>query len=140
MRLYSIAAFAAVSLSIAVPNAFAQNVVAPQNRYERLICVVPIVGKGTPDDPKRPLYAPLHSKLNAASRTAIMAYTHVTSDDGKFALVQFAARDRAAFKDILADKSVKAFLNGRDKREDVESELKKYKADFDFKHLELRVQ
>ena len=140
MRLDSIAALAAVSLSIAAPSALAQHSVAAQNLYERLVCVVPIVGRGTPADPKRPLYAPLHSQLNLASRTAIMAYTHVTSDDGKFALVQFAARDRAAFKEILADKSVKTFLNGRDKREDVEAELKKFKKDFDFKHLELRVQ
>ena len=45
--------------------------------YERIICVVPLVGAGTLDDPKRPLFAPVagdasqalpsHSKVRAFS-------------------------------------------------------------------------
>ncbi len=86
------------------------------------------------------MYAPLHTALNAASKTTILAFTYVPSDDGNFALVQFAARDRAAFKDIVLDKTVKAFLSGRDKKDDLDLELKKYKKNFDIAQLELRVQ
>ena len=110
----------------------AQQRVDARNMYERVWTVVPIIGKGTLTDPKRPMYAPVPSAINPTSRTGIVGFTHVMSDDGNFALVEFVARDRAAFKDILADKTLKAFLKGRDKREDVEAEFKKHKKDFDF--------
>lgn len=53
------------------------------------------------------------------------------SDDGRFALVEFVARDRSAFQQILADKSLKVFDRKKDKKDDIEKELKKYKHDFD---------
>jgi hypothetical protein len=42
-----------------------------------------------------------------------MGYAQTPSDDGKFALVEFVARDAAAFSEILHDSQVKAFLKGR---------------------------
>lgn len=42
-------------LAAAIP---AQRRVDPRNAYQRIICIVPLVGKGTADDPKRPQYAP----------------------------------------------------------------------------------
>jgi hypothetical protein len=53
------------------------------------------------------------------------------SDDGRFALVKFVARDRQAFDAIFKDKSVKVFEKGKDKKEDIDRELKKFKKDFD---------
>src|SRR5436305_3515763 len=99
-----------------------------RHMYERVMAVVPLVGKGTFYDPKRPLYAPTLAELHAAAstRTGILGFTQVLSDDGQFALVEFVARDRAAFQ-ILSDRSIKAFLRGRDKREDVEAEFLKHK-------------
>ncbi len=111
---------------------FAQkNRVSPRNMYERLVTVVPMVGAGTFGDPKRPMYAPLASQANSTSRVGILAYSYQTSDDGKYALVEFVAQDPAAFRDILANASVKHFQKGKDKPEDIEKELKKYKKDFD---------
>jgi hypothetical protein len=107
--------------------------------YERVLVVVPMIGKGTFTDPKRPMYAPPPSAINPASRTGIIGFTYVPSDDGNFALAEFVARDRSAFKDILADKSIKAFLKGKDKREDAETEFKKHKKDFDFEKFGVRV-
>ena len=127
----------------------AQPKVDSQHLYERIWVVVPMVGKGTLADPKRPMYAPTPLALNLplgqvaaqqiAARTGIIGYSQQVSDDGKFALVEFVARDRSAFKDILADTTVKSFSKGRDKKEDVEAEFKKYKKDFDFNRFGVRL-
>jgi len=100
--------------------------------YERLMAVVPIVGKGTLDDPRRPMYAPAPSAVPATSRAGILGFSYVPSDDGKFALVEFVAQNRTAFNAILGDKSLKCFLKGKDTKDDVIKEFKKYKKDFDF--------
>jgi hypothetical protein len=112
----------------------AQPRVDVRSRYERVMAIVPFIGKGTFDDPKRPMYAPTPSELQVATTTrkGIIAYTHVTSDDGTRALVEFVAIDRSAFQHILADPTVKAFLKGRDRREDLEAEFLRHKKNFNF--------
>lgn len=119
-----------------------------RNTYERLLCVVPMVGAGTMSDPRRPLHAPLATLMSPAPlagavgsglRTGILGYTYQLSDDGKTALVEFVAAQRDAFKDILADKTVKAFLKGKDKQGDIEIEFKKHKKDFDIDHFGVRM-
>src|SRR5689334_16780604 len=98
----------------------AQPRVDPRNMYSRCWAVVPLVGKGTFQDPIRPMYAPLPSaNATVGGRTGILGFTHVMSDDGKFALVEFVGRDLSAFKAILADPNVKAFIKGRDKQLDL---------------------
>ena len=61
----------------------------------------------------------------------LIAFSHLVSDDGKYALVEFVARDRAVFQAVFNDKSIKFFEKGKDKKDDIEKELKKYKKDFD---------
>jgi hypothetical protein len=121
----------------------AQQRVDSRHLYERTMSIVPMTGTGSFADPVRPMYTPLPAALNAAatsrSRTAILGFTYVLSDDGKHALVEFVARDRAAFQQILADPTVKSFVKGKDKREDVEAEFKKYKKDFNFTHFGVRM-
>jgi hypothetical protein len=109
--------------------------------YERVMAVVPLVGAGTFADPKRPMYAPSPAELQTsmATRQGILGFTHVMSDDGQVALVEFVAKDRSAFQAILTDPSVKAFLKGRDKREDMEAEFLKHKKDFNFAHFGVRM-
>jgi hypothetical protein len=109
----------------------AQRRVDPKNTYVRLICVVPHTGAGTADDPKRPLYAPAPDTAANHALPAIIGYVHQLSDDGKYALVEYVARDMSAFQPILNDKTIKVFVKGRDKKSDIEAELKKYKKDFD---------
>ena len=112
----------------------AQHRVDPRNMYERAMCVVPIVGAGTPDDPRRPAYAPVTPAPGVLpSRDGIIAFTFQESDDGKLALVEFVALTRDAFKELLADTrpDVKVFTKGKDKREDIEKEFKKHKKDID---------
>src|SRR5437763_1775649 len=103
----------------------------PRNTYERVLAVVPWAGSGTHADPKRPLYAPAPAQTNPVSRSGIFAFQCVAIDDGKLALCEFVANDRAAFKQLLADPAVKSFLKGRDKSGDALIELKKHKKDID---------
>lgn len=100
-----------------------------RNTYRRLIAVVPLVGSGTRADPVRPKYAPW-PPATGASPTDIIGYSQILSDDGKFAIVEFVARDRAAFESILSDRSIPVFEKGKDRPDDVETALKKYRKDF----------
>src|SRR5437588_12153216 len=93
----------------------AQHTVAPQNRYHRIIWFVPMVGSGTPADPRRPQYAPWPP---SRSRTGIIAFSHQLSDDGQHALTEFVAVDRSAFQPIFNDKSIKAFEKGKDNKDE----------------------
>jgi hypothetical protein len=157
MKLRLIFAFLALAAVLS-----AQRRVDPRNTYVRVICVVPLVGEGTKDNPKRPQFVPesavaavsatrtsavkspspaapgdapnlsYSSQASEASKTEILAFVQQVSDDGKYALVEFVARDRAAFAGIMADKSVKVlFEKDKAKKDDIERELKKYKKDFD---------
>src|SRR2546425_4756411 len=105
--------------------------VDPRNTYERVLAIVSWSGSGSHADPKRPMYAPAAAQMNPASRSGILAFQCVASDDGKLALCEFVATDRSAFKQLLADPSVKSFLKGRDKSGDAISEFRKHKKDFD---------
>jgi len=112
----------------------AQRRVDPRNMYHRVICVVPYVGQGTESDPRRPKYAPWPS-MDPQSRNAIIAYNHVSSDDGRFAIVEFVARDAAAFDVILHDGQVRTFVKGKHTRVEIETEVRKYRRDFDLDHF-----
>jgi hypothetical protein len=107
----------------------AQQRVDPRNTHHRLLCIVPMVGAGTDADPRRPAHAPVFVPGAAPSSSGIIAYHYQLSDDGQYALVEFVARDRSAFKDILADRgmNVRTFEKGRDKLQDIEQEFRKHK-------------
>jgi len=124
----------------------AQPRVDPRFTYHRIICVVPFTGSGTSADPKRPLYSPTPSAVAGQgsptptpattvtgppkAAPTIMAYMHVASDDGKFAIVEFVANDISAFATIMADKSITVFVKGTDSKASIEVALQKYKKNF----------
>jgi hypothetical protein len=121
-----------------------------RNTHERVVAIVPMIGTGTEDDPRRPMFAPLATEMAAsaddkeavgarpavgAKRTSrIIAYTSKPSDDGRFALVEFVATDRAALEEILKETNpdVKVFRLGEQSRKAVLTELRKFRQDFDF--------
>jgi len=117
----------------------AQPRVDPRNMYERVLAIVPLTGKGTADDPQRPMYAPLPNAVSPTSRTGILGYMYVLSDDGKFALVEYVARDRSAFSAILADTTIQTFIKGVNPRSDIETAFKALKKNFDFNHFGVRM-
>lgn len=82
-----------VCLLLSVGSVFAQHRVDPGSMYARIYAIVPMVGSGTWDDPKRPMFAPIPQQMTAGSRTGILAFNHVESDDGKFALVEIVTAD-----------------------------------------------
>ena len=113
----------------------AQQRVSPRNLYERVLCVVPMIGKGTFDDPRRPLFAPNPTERGMnRSQPRIIGFSYQVSDNGEFALVEFVARDKKALEPILSDKrpNVKVFRKGRATRQQIESEFLKHKKDFDW--------
>ncbi len=123
-----------VTLAATLPSLLSQPRVDLRNTYERLICIVPMIGRGTPDDPRRPLFVPPRRGFpNATQGQEIVAFTYQLSDDGRTALVELVARDRAAFNEILKNgrPDVKIFQKGRSKREDIEREFRKHKKNFD---------
>lgn len=78
--------------------------------------------------------------MNPASRSGILGFQCVESDDRKLALCEIVGANRAALKPILADTTVKSFLKGRDKLADAVAEFKKHKKDFDPTHFGVIVQ
>jgi hypothetical protein len=98
-----------------------------------------MTGSGTAADPKRPMHAPGARIGPSAPQPGILAWSQQISDDGRYAIVEFVARDRSAFAAILADPAIKAFTKGKDKKDDIEKEFKKYKKDFDLEKFGLVV-
>lgn len=98
-----------------------------------------MVGAGTAEDPKRPLFAPKPKELGQADA---LDFQFVLSDDRRWAIVAFSA-GRVSAESMAAldaverstEPGVKAFGRGKDKREDVETEARKLKKDFDLDDL-----
>lgn len=108
----------------------AQDRVDIRQLHERIIAVVPIVGAGTYEDPKRPLFAP---SKNERSESAIESFSWQPSDDGKYAIVEFVARDRQAFKHILSDARVlKTIERSSSKKDQDTRDLKQFRKDWSF--------
>ena len=106
----------------------AQRRVDPKFRYNRVIAVVPLAGKGTPADPKRPAYAPWPPSKDP---NGIIGFTYLPSDDGRFAIVEFVARNRTAFQKLFDDKTIVLFEKGRAAKGAIEAALKQHRKDFD---------
>jgi hypothetical protein len=87
----------------------AQRRVDPRNTYHRIICVVPFEGSGTATDPTRPKYAPWPVSQDP---TGIIGFYFEPTDDGKSAVVEFIAQNRAALQTVLNDKTIQAFEKG----------------------------
>lgn len=123
---------------IALP---AQRRVDPRNIYHRVIGVLPLVGSGTAADPIRPKYGPAGTPTSA-SGTGIIAYAFELSDDGKYAIAELVAVDRAALLDVLADHApgVLVFEKGRAGRTQIEAAVRRYRKDFSMQKFGVAIQ
>ena len=117
----------------------AQHRVDPRNTYERVIAIVPWTGAGTKADPRRAMFTPSPAQMSPTSRTGILAFQCLPSDNGLLALCEFVAKDRAALSPILAAPGIKAFLKGRDKPADIIAEVAKHIKNFDINHFGVRM-
>lgn len=89
-----------VCLLAAVGSGFAQHRVDLANLYSRAYLIVPMIGSGTWDDPRRPMFAPPPQQMTPGTRTGILAFNQVESDDGKFALIEIVAANKAELASI----------------------------------------
>lgn len=110
----------------------------------RIICVVPMIGTGTLDDPRRPMLAPIPNQPASTKASkgfldspTIMAFHSVVGDDGQFAIVELEARDRAAFQSILRNRSLlQSFDLAKTKLETLVPQLRRYKRNFELRMLQ----
>ena len=89
-------------LLVIVGSAFAQHRVDPGTMYARIYAIVPMTGSGTWDDPKRPMFAPVPSRITPGVRTGIIAFNHVESDNGSLALIEIVAANRQELAKITS--------------------------------------
>ena len=124
---------ALLAVLLAASALSAQHRVDPRNMYERLLCIVAMTGKGTWDDPKRPMFAPAPRDVRSNDRSGIISWHFEPSDDGNFALVEFVAVDKAALARILSANApgLRAFERGKANKSDIESAFKALKKNFD---------
>lgn len=139
--------FRAVALFLlSLPALFAQNRVSPEMMYHRVWAVVPLIGKGTSDDPRRPMFTPSPSEraasLKNGSRSGVIAYSMQLSDDRRFALVEFVGPTPADLKFIVNSTAsgVRAFERGAATKAQIETEFQKYKVGFTLGSLAARAQ
>jgi len=123
---------AALAILVCLGGIAQNRSVATHDQHERVIALVPFIGSGTMEDPKRPMFTPQPGTVAAGSTTDIIAFHFLPSDDGNFAIVELIARDKAAFADILAstNSNVKVFLRGRDTKAAMESFMQQYRKSF----------
>lgn len=127
MRIVISALTAAVCLSVSALHG--QRQIDPGNLYERVIVVVPIEGSGTYADPRRPLLTQSPAEARIGTDRDAPAFSWQPSDDRKYAIVEFVHRDRKKLEAIARDpRVVKAFFKGREKKEEIEKELKTFRS------------
>jgi hypothetical protein len=139
MRSLRIAVSGLLLLILFLTPVLAQQRVDPKNLYVRVICIQPMIGKGTSEDPRRPALVPKPGVK--ASIEGILGYSYQSSDDGKWALVEYVARNREALLPLLEETkfTVKSFEKGKYSRSAIEKELRRYKQDFDLDTLGVSV-
>jgi hypothetical protein len=142
--------FAILLLCVLVVPIVAQQRVSPGHQHERIRCVVPMVGSGTYDDPRRPAFVSPQADHSAESlnpsdesngKAHLLSYSYLLSDDGQFALVEFVALDKSAFNDIKAQavrQGFRVFEDGKQRNSEILREFRKYKKDYDFNLQEAR--
>ena len=124
-----------------------KGVIAPHqvdagHRHVRMLAVVPLIGTGRNGDYIRPSYVPMPPNPGAnPDPNGIIGFTAQISDDGKHALVELVARDRSAFKQLMADTrpDVKVFEKGKATRAVIEAEFRRWKSDFNLDQMAVRV-
>lgn len=115
-----------------------------------------MIGTGTIDDPRRPMFVPKPPSLFKPPDTAkaaetgeptppsgILAFQYQLSDDGNYALLELVGSDRKALDEVFnsTDARVKVFDRKLAQKETIETEFKKHKKDFNLdKYVPARVQ
>ena len=112
----------------------AQDNVPPSMLYHRVWAVVPLIGEGTREDPRRPMFVPSPTEERQRAKDTetrggrrkvkdpgILSYSMQVSDDGESALVEFVGLTPESLRFIteFRDPRVKVFERGKAKREEI---------------------
>jgi hypothetical protein len=122
-------------LFLTAASLWGQQRVSPKHTYERLIAIVPMIGTGTDEDPRRPQFVPAQGV--DPSRRGLIGVSYQLSDDENFALVEFVARDRSVFKEILAEakNGLQVFEKGKGRKADLALAWRLHKSEFNLENL-----
>jgi hypothetical protein len=113
--------------------------VDPRYSYHRVIAVVPLVGSGTAQDPIRGKYVPT-AETAGPTGTGIIAFAVQLSDDGKHAIIELVAVQRAALAPVLADRSILAFEKGVASAATIESAIQPFHKSVSLQNFGVLVQ
>jgi hypothetical protein len=156
--LFSVVCLCALASFRLTPTALAQGpgIVATTTSFHRAYAIVPLIGKGTHDDPSRPMFVPAEGLAArnqpsivernqpgfAKPRTGIVAFTAIPTDDGRAMIVEYVSMDRAGLREILESRApgVQVFEAGRDSRGAIEAVFKARRKDFDFLRFQTKVR
>ena len=94
--------------------------VDPQLTHERIIAIVPIIGAGNAKNPKHPQFSDL---------PGITGFTAELSDDGRYALVEFVAKDAKSL-DPIANSGQRAERKDKSTKDSIYEDFKRYKKNF----------
>jgi hypothetical protein len=105
--------------------------VDPSTMYFRIYGVVPMIGSGTPADPKRPMFGPLVADFKQ-DHSGILGFQMQLSDDKTMALVEIVAANRNVLLSAITSTAtgVVIFEQGRASKAIIEAEFQKYKKGF----------
>jgi hypothetical protein len=115
--------------------------VDPRYSYHRVIAVVPLVGSGTQADPIRGKYVPT-AQTAGPPGTGVIAFAVEPTDDGKRAIVELVAVNRAALAQVLADheSGVLVFEKGSVSDAAIESAIRPLRKDFSLRNFGVVLQ
>jgi hypothetical protein len=136
MRQWLCVVVSALCVAAALP---AQHRVDPRYSYHRVIAVVPLVGAGTAQDPIRGKYVPTAETAGPLG-TGIIAFAVQLTDDGKHAIIELVAAQRAALAPVLADHSILAFEKGVASGATIESAIQPFHKSFSLQSFGVLVQ
>ena len=155
--------FSVVCLCLSIPvitlttaSAQGPGILPTTTSFQRVYAIVPLVGRGTHDDPTRPMFVPaggIHAQNQpsiverqqpgfAKPRTGIISYTAIVTDDGRHAIVEFVSMDRQGLREILESRAtgVQVFERGRQPDSAVDTIFKARRRDFDFSKFQNKVR
>lgn len=125
----------AASLLSGVPAIQAQN----RGYGRKVVAIVPMIGSGKADDPKRPKFVPGPKDKDKGES---LDFHYTLSDDGQWAIVVFSTSRPSAeslkmLDEIEEMKEPGGFAadTAKHKKADLETEIRKKKKDFDFDEL-----
>jgi hypothetical protein len=112
-----------------------------QRPKERVLAIVPMIGTGSVEDPRRPLFCPTPNDFakppDPNHRPIIVSYRFEPSDDGRTAIVEYTGFDRVALSKVIKseDPAFRRMDFDKSTPAEIDRELKKVKQNFDLQRF-----